>query len=289
MQDLESPAAQKLLTPDHIWIDELASDYPVIQLSNSFGTASVALHGAHVTAYTPSGQKPVIFTSEQAIYKEGKAIRGGIPICWPWFNAHPTDPSLPSHGFARNQFWEITASNHTADSTSITLSLSITDLKAEVTITLNESLEVKLTTTNISNQQQTVGGALHSYFTVSNIDSIIIRGLEGVHYLDTLTDTPEIQEGEISITQETDRIYTNSPETVSIFDREWNRNIFIDKSGSQSTVVWNPWITKSTGMADLGNEEYKGFVCIESANALEDIHSLAPGETHTLSTKITSV
>ncbi|MGJ8656775.1 MAG: D-hexose-6-phosphate mutarotase [Akkermansiaceae bacterium] len=289
MPTLDSPISNEFLVPNHIWIDELAPDYPLIQLSNSFGNASVALHGAHVTNYTPTGQKPVIFTSDLATYKEGKAIRGGIPICWPWFNAHPSDSSLPSHGYARVQFWEVVGSDHTPESTSITLTLTVNELKALVVITLTESLEVNLTTTNISEHPQTVGGALHSYFTVSNIDTALIRGLEDVHYLDTLTDTPEVQDGEISITEETDRIYLNSTQTVSIFDPEWNRNIFIDKSGSQSTVIWNPWIAKSSGMADLGNEEYRGFVCIESANALEDVYLLTPGETHTLSTKITSV
>ena len=282
-------SADEYEIPNHIWTDQLTPNYPVIQLSNNFGKASVALHGAHITDYTPTNQKPVLFTSKQAIYKEGKAIRGGIPICWPWFNAHPTDSSLPSHGYARTQFWKITGSQHTPELTTLTLTLETDQLQAEATISLGESLEISLKTTNTSDQTQTIGGALHSYLRVSDIADATISGLDHTHFIDTLTDTPETQSGDISITEETDRIYLNTSATVSIFDPNLNRSIFIDKTGSQSTVVWNPWIEKSNTMADLANEEYQNFICIEAANAREDVHTLNPGDIHTLSTKITSV
>lgn len=282
-----SPADYEI--PNHVWTEQLAPDYPTIQLSNSHGTATLALHGAHVIDYTPKNQEPVLFTSKQAVFKEGKAIRGGIPICWPWFNAHPSDSSLPSHGYARTQFWNISSSEHTADHTSITLTLETETLQAQVTITLSESLEISLKTTNTSNQTQTIGGALHSYFRISDILNTTITGLDNTHFIDTLTDTPESQSGDISITEETDRIYENTSATVSIFDSKLNRNIIIDKTGSKSTVVWNPWIEKSASMGDLGNEEYKEFICIEAANAREDVHQIAPRDSHTLSTKITSV
>ena len=114
---------------DHIWTYLLMPGYPVIHLSNRFGKAAVALHGAHVISYVPMHQKPVIFISQEAIYKEGKAIRGGIPICWPWFNAHPSDATLPSHGYARNQFWKIKGSDHSQELTSITLEIIHHQLK----------------------------------------------------------------------------------------------------------------------------------------------------------------
>ena len=289
MQDSEPKNLNHYEIENHITTEELAPNYPVVLLSNKFGSASVALHGAHVTAYTPAAQKPVIFTSEHAIYKEGKAIRGGIPICWPWFNAHPSDSSLPSHGYARNQFWEVINSEQTDTHTSITLQLSIETLSATVVITLGESLEVSLTTTNISDREQVAGGALHSYFNVSNIETAVIGGLDNTNYIDTLTGTPETQFENIIISEEIDNVYINTDSSVSIYDPELNRNITIDKTGSKSTVVWNPWIQKSSTMADLGNEEYLGFVCIEAANAFDDVYKLAPGQQHTLSTKITSV
>lgn len=270
---------------------ELAADYPAIQLSNKYGTATIALHGAHVIDYTPTDQKPVLFTSEQAIYREGKAIRGGVPICWPWFNAHPTDDTLPSHGYARAQFWKLIDSSHSNDTTSVTLECSIETLRAEVTITLSHKLDIALTSTNISNQQQTVGGALHTYFQLSNISNTTISGLDNTSYIDTVggANTAEKQSGDITITEETDRIYEDTAATVRIYDTEWNRDIAVQKSGSLSTIVWNPWIEKSQGMGDLGNEDYHHFVCIEAANARADIYQLDPGDTHTLSTIITSL
>lgn len=287
MPDIE--VAPSYEVADHILTDLLAPNYPVIHLSNSYGTASVALHGAHVISYTPTHQKPVIFTSQEAIFKEGKAIRGGIPICWPWFNAHPSYSTLPSHGYARNQFWKVIGSDHSEDLTSITLEIIHNQLKVNVTISLGKNLAITLTTTNLSEGIQTIGGALHSYFSISDIEKISIAGLEDTHYIDTLTETEELQEREIFIHEETDRIYVNTSETVSIYDPGWNRTIFIDKTGSQSTVIWNPWIEKSNSMADLGDDEYREFVCIEAANAREDVYDLAPGELHTLSTTITSV
>jgi glucose-6-phosphate 1-epimerase len=273
----------------HIWTEILLPSYPIIHLANSHGTAAVALHGAHVISYIPTRQAPVIFTSKKAIFKEGKAIRGGIPICWPWFNAHPSDKTLPSHGYARNQFWKVIDSEHDSKLTSITLELVKNELQVIATITLGESLIISLTTTNLSDKKQTIGGALHSYFNVSNIEKISISGLEDVTYIDTLTETEEIQKGDIFICEETDRIYLNSSHTVSIYDPTWNRSIFIDKIGSQSTVIWNPWIDKSKSMADLGDDEYRNFVCVETANARTDVYQLAPNASHTLSTQITIV
>jgi len=292
MLDHQSSHSLEYEIENHVWTEELAPGYPLIHLSNSHGTASVALHGAHVVSYTPDRQNPVIFTSKEAIFLEGKAIRGGIPICLPWFNAHPSDPSLPAHGFARNQFWSIKRSEHKCDEseeTSISLELNQNQLQVIATITLGKSLSVSVKSTNLAEENQTVGGALHSYFQVSAIDKTTISGLDNVQYIDTLTHTNEVQHGEIIIAEETDRIYIDTPDTVSIYDADWNRTIFIDKIGSKSTVVWNPWIDKSAGMSDLGNEEYKTFVCVETANAGEDIYQLAKGESHTLGTQITVV
>ena len=280
-----------LLVTNAITCSNLTSDYPVITLSNKHGSTTIALHGAHVIDYTPVNQKPVIFTSESAIYREGKAIRGGVPVCWPWFNAHPTDSSLPSHGYARTQFWTLIGSNHNEESTSITLEFSIESLRAEVTIALSEKLDISLTTKNISPEIQTIGGALHTYFQVSNIANTTLSGLDEVNYINTVgnANTQENQSGEITITEETDRIYENTSATVRIYESEWQRDIAVQKSGSLSTVVWNPWIEKSKGMGDLGDEDYLQFVCIEAANAREDVYQIAPNETHTLSTTITSI
>lgn len=273
---------------DKIRIEELAEGYPCVVITNANATAKIALHGAHVIDYTPAGQQPVIFTSKEAIYREGKAIRGGIPVCWPWFSAHPSDASQPAHGFARNAFWQLFRSSSDDELSTLVFTFSRESLHAELTIEIGKELKVSLKTTNTGDQTQEVGGALHSYFTVSNIADISITGLEDVSFHDSLTGDQGRENESIKIDEEIDRVYLSTTDKVSIQDLGWNRNITISKSGSKSTVVWNPWIEKSAGMGDLGNEEYKEFVCIETANALTDVYQVAPGETHILETCIQS-
>ncbi len=279
--------------PNELTIRELSPGYPIIDIRNAHATAQIALHGAHVTSFHPKGQKPVIFTSAEAIYKEGKAIRGGIPICWPWFNAHPTDSSMPSHGFARNRFWEIVSTASESAYTEIVLRLplegvSIWPHQTETTATLRvgKELSLSLTTTNSGEEPCTIGGALHTYFNISNIDEVTVSGLTATPYLDTVVNEQSTQNGSIRFQGELDRVYQNTSSDTVIHDPLWRRDILVRKSGSQSTVVWNPWSEKSAGMADLGNHEYKGFLCIEAANALDDIYTLEPEQSHTLATTI---
>jgi len=224
------------------------------------------LHGAHVIDYTPADQQPVIFTSKNAIYREGKAIRGGIPVCWPWFNAHPTDSTLPSHGYARNAFWELLQTSSTDQLTTLSLRFIKDDLTAHISIEIGKTLNIKLTTTNTGQNNHT------------------ITGLEGADFLDTVNQLPGKEKAPIQINEEIDRVYQGTSSDTIIQDHQWNREILIQKSGSQSTVVWNPWIDKSATMADLGNEEYQTFVCIETANALQDVYQVAPGGSHTMTT-----
>ncbi len=274
------------IIPDRVSFSELAPGYPCVNISNQNATAKIALHGAHVIDYTPKDQPPVIFTSEQAIYREGKAIRGGIPICWPWFSAHPSDSSLPSHGYARISFWSLFRTSSTDELTTLVFHYSKDNLHAELTVEIGDSLSLNLKTTNTGSQTATIGGALHSYFSVSNINYISIKGLETKAYHDSLTGKQETSTNIRTIGKEIDRVYTDTKDTVIIEDRGFNRDIVIGKSGSKSTVVWNPWIHKSATMADLGNDDYKHFVCVETANALKDVYQIAPGESHSLITKI---
>ena len=281
------------LLPFELWYEDFAPDYPTLRISNDFASATIALHGAHLIDYIPRDQEPVIFTSREAIFKEGKAIRGGIPVCWPWFGAHSNDPSMPSHGFARNRFWQLTSSKSSPEGTTIVLELdtdaiSIWPHKTKLTLTISvgKELHLELDTTNLGEEPVTIGGALHSYFTVGAIEQISLQGLEKITYLDTVTGATHTQEGSISFTAETDSIYQNTTNTVTIHDPVLKREIFIKKSGSRSTVVWNPWTDKAAALADLGDDEFHEFVCIEAANAHADVHTLQANETHTLSTTI---
>jgi len=265
----------------------------MVSVSNSEGFAKIALHGAHVVEFSPAGQAPVIYTSRSAVYREGKAIRGGIPVCWPWFGGHPTDASKPAHGFARNRFWRLMTIESTDDNTALVFELPVVDgdnelypydVEVNLRVTVAESLKVELSTRNIGEKVAPVGGALHSYFSVSSIHDVKISGLDQVEFIDTVVNKTGKQDGDIMFSGELDRVYLNSHETAVVHDG--SREVVIEKDGSQSTVVWNPWIQKSSGMGDLGNDDYLQFLCIEAANAMDDIVQLLPGQTHTLSTTI---
>ena len=296
---------QKILSSNTVVLDESIDDYPVFQIKNKKCTASVALHGAHLFHWHPVGEEPVIYTSPAAVYKLGKAIRGGIPVCWPWFNKHPTDSSLPSHGFARDQFWGLTAIEETTEATTLIFSLE-SDSGSEklwrgsfvvsLRITVSDKLECALMTKNtasLSNSSTsvdslTVGGALHTYLLIGNIDDIEISGLNETSYIDTVgSETTRTQLGEITISKEVDRIYTDTTSDIILHDKHLNRKIRVARKGSHSAIIWNPWIEKAKELADLPDSGYQNFVCIEAANAREDIYPLKPGESHTLSTSIT--
>ncbi|MFD2160021.1 D-hexose-6-phosphate mutarotase [Rubritalea tangerina] len=291
-----APTLDKSLTlPFELWFEDFAPDYPTIRVSNEFASATIALHGAQVIDYIPKGHEPVIFTSKEAVFREGKAIRGGVPVCWPWFGAHPEDASQPAHGFARNRFWQLTSTRSSDTGTELTLTLdteSIDALPSKVALTLTISvgaeLTLELTTTNLGQNAIEIGGALHTYLTVGDIAQASIQGLESHEYLDTVASMRETQNSEITFAAETDAIYLNATQPVTLHDPVLKRSIQVAKKGSRTTVVWNPWIDKATALSDLLDDEYHEFVCIEAANALDDTHSIGQDESHTLATTITA-
>ena len=181
-------------------LEELVPGYPVVTVNHPTCRARVALHGAHVMSWCPTGHEEVLYLSPEAVYREGKAIRGGIPICWPWFNAHPSDPDLPSHGLVRNQFWKLESTD--ADDEGVVAKLCRTTEQWTVvaTIRMGRSLEVAIESINLGDDQLLVSGALHSYFRVGDVRQIIIKGLEDTDYLDTVGQhTNRHQAGSIKI------------------------------------------------------------------------------------------
>ena len=282
---------------DHISFSEKSDGFIIASLNTLSSTASVAVHGGHVLSFIPSGQEPVLWLSEYSHFREGKAIRGGIPVIWPWFGPHRADESKPSHGFARTRFWEV-HSTRLIDEAFPQIRLQLTDnaitrelwpyaFLLELVITLSDTLQVDLVIENTGKTLFEYTGALHSYFNVSQIQQIKITGLEGVEYIDQLApDTHNIQQGPIKFAAETDNIYLDTPHTCKIVDPGYDRTIVVEKSGSLSTVVWNPWIAKSARMSDFGDNEYNQMVCIEAANAATDIIRISPRQRHTLSTTL---
>lgn len=284
---------------DHISIAEQIPNFPVVTLRTRSATVEVAAHGGHVLSYTKDNEEPILWLSALSHYNEGKAIRGGIPVIWPWFGSHQTDSGKPSHGFARTRFWDF-HSTRLIDGVypqvrfelrdgEITRSLWPHSFSLELIVTLTESLKVDLVIVNRGSESFTCTCALHSYFNVSDISQISITGLENESYIDQLTDGPlNIQKGPITFDGEKDNIYVDTEATCTITDPGHNRTIIVKKSGSNSTVIWNPWIAKSARMSDFGDTEYTGMVCIEAANAAQNALTLPPSEEHILSTVISS-
>ncbi len=265
---------------------ETWKNLPILQIRNDAAEAKIALHGAHVLSYRPAGEREVLWLSEESWAEPGKPIRGGIPVCWPWFGP----AQEPAHGVARINEWALKESVSDPASTVVKFeAFAYENLIADVTVTVADKLTVELTTTNLGPEEFRLTQALHSYFSISNISSIRVRGLEGAEYIDTLTSTRHHQEGPIEFRAETDRIYDHSHAECVIDDPAFEKKIHVAKEGSMSTVVWNPWVAKSRRLPDFGDREYNGMVCIESANVGNDFRILKAGEKQTLKTIISLV
>jgi len=282
---------KNIAIPERITIKTGKGGLRYLDLRCNGAEAHVYLHGAHVLHYQPAGQAPVLWYSKKSLFEANKPIRGGIPVCWPWFGAHATDATLPAHGYARLSEWEPVASSASATATTVTLRLPVSQGRsalAELTVVLGPALEVTLATTNTGDAAMPLSEALHSYFAVSDIRTVSVAGLDQEHYIDTLPAGRPIltQEGPVTFDAETDRIYIDTTRECVIADPGMHRRIRIGKNGSLSTVVWNPWIAKAARMPDFGDNEYPEMVCIETANCGPNAISLAPGKTHAMTTRI---
>jgi D-hexose-6-phosphate mutarotase len=281
--------SKEILIEDRISLKDGNGGLPYFELLCNGAEAHLYLHGAHVLHYQPAGHQPVLWQSEESWFEPGKPIRGGIPVCWPWFGAHPTEPDKPSHGYVRLTEWEPISSSATEESTIVTLQFpasgSPEGISLQLRLELSNKLSVSLTTSNNSAIDFKFSEALHSYFFIRDIHSVVVSGLEEQNYLDSLSrgSSPQQQIGLISFSAETDRVYINTPHTSTIIDEELKRSIQIQKENSLSTVVWNPWIDKSIRMPDFGDREFTGMLCLETANCGPNTVTLSAGETHTIS------
>ena len=264
--------------------------FKYLEIVNTAARASIALQGAHLFHYEPLFGKPLLWVSKAANFEPGKAIRGGIPICWPWFGKHATDSSLPQHGFARTALWELFDQDDSDEQQTVVVlrltssreSLQLWPYQFELllTVTIGRELTISLTSRNCDKEPVAITSALHSYFAVSDIDRIQVEGLDQVTYFDNLTRENSVQQGNIFITEETDRVYQDVTYPLTIHDQD--RNIRINAHGSHSAVVWNPWQQKCAAMADMNDDSYRTMLCVETTNALQDARILAPNATHTL-------
>jgi glucose-6-phosphate 1-epimerase len=231
----------------------------------------------------------VMFLSDKAYYQSGKAIKGGIPICWPWFGPDPEGLGRTAHGFVRNRMWNMVRSLTTTDGdTQVILGLSDTPetqaiwpqtFKLTLVVTVGESLTVELITRNQGDAPFTLTQALHTYFKVGDINQVQVLGLDGVSFLDkTDGGVKKTQNGAVTISQEVDRVYMNvTAAELVIADTIFDRRICITAQGSKTAIVWNPWVEITASMADLDDADYQRFICVETANAADDVVTIAPG------------
>lgn len=282
--------------PDCITIEEPTPGYPVYVINHPEVSARVALQGAHVMEWRPASQtQPVLYMSPDALLEHGKPIRGGIPVCWPWFGGDPTDATKPMHGFARTRPWELVRADakegHVAMlfklvSSEETKALWPHDFCCHVGISFGSALEVSLMTENTGNSPFILSEALHTYLTVGEISEVTVRGLSESKYLDTVGEhMMREQEGDITFEGEVDNQYASTAGVI-VEDRSLVRNLVVNKLGSGTTVVWNPWIEKSKRLADLPDNAYHGFLCVEAANAGDSAVTVMPGGKHVLLTQV---
>ena len=264
-----------------------------IHISNKLATASLSLQGAHLISFQPQAQQPLLWLSEEVIFAQKKSIRGGIPICWPWFGPHPSNSALPAHGYARTHDWQLLRITSLPDGrTQLEFELGYSHeskqffpaaLQLRYTVTVGQSLELTLTTTNLSTSTITLSQALHTYFRVGDIEDVNIQGLDACEYIDKVNnDRHLVQHGNIKIGAEVDRIYLRTPRRMEICDSRLQRRICITSRGSQSAIVWNPWIEKSSRLGDMGHNGYRSMLCLETANADTAAIQLQPNAVHQL-------
>ncbi|MEG0858551.1 MAG: D-hexose-6-phosphate mutarotase [Pseudomonas sp.] len=268
----------------------------------------VAQQGAQILSYQRLGEPPLLWLSEQAMFKQGKSVRAGVPVCWPWFgNLKRNPPAVqamygaedgPAHGLVRGRDWQLLSIDSSDGSVRLEFTLPETqgdlpgwphNVELKLNIVMAEQLSITLSSYNLDNVPVTISQALHSYFAVSDVREVKVGGVDGLGYIETLANWEQrTQQGDLGFAGETDRIYLQAPDQLSIVDPAWNRRIRLTSSGSRSAVIWNPWVERAAELQDMADDGWQRMLCIETANVWDDVVTLAPGATHSLSVSISS-
>ncbi|QLF93374.1 D-hexose-6-phosphate mutarotase [Pseudomonas sp. ABC1] len=260
----------------------------------------IAEQGAQVLEYRQGDEPPIIWLSEQAAFESGQPVRGGIPVCWPWFGDLARNPEAvqhvhpqpaPAHGLVRSLLW--TLERQTVEQGAALLDFGCPpltecpELQLHLHVRLDDALHLRLTSHNLGDTPITLSQALHSYFAISDIHQVSVQGLDGKPYIETLEDwQPREQSGDLHFDGETDRIYLDLPQRLTLTDPTWQRRIELHASGSRSAVLWNPWVDKSRRLSQFADDAWQRMLCIETANVLDDAVRLEPGASHELTLAI---
>jgi glucose-6-phosphate 1-epimerase len=263
---------------------------PRVQITGSSVEGEIYLHGAQVTSWKPSENEEVLFLSSKSRWQEGQAIRGGIPICFPWFRGKTDDPHAPAHGFVRTKSWQIESIVENESGISVSMFTSSDEqtrrwwpgeFRLVHRVNFGSELRLELICTNTGKTPMSFEEALHTYNRVADVANVRLQGLDIVPFLDNTDSNQEkVQHGDVKIASQTDNAFLNTQNAVDLIDPKLLRRIRLEKTNSHATVVWNPWREGASGLRDLGDGEWTQFLCVEASNILSDAVTLAPGEEH---------
>lgn len=275
------------------------------QLRHRGQTLVIAEQGAQVLEYGRNGAPPILWLSEHAAYLAGQGVRGGVPVCWPWFGALDRNPQSvaqqytlsnpPAHGLVRQQPWQLSEANLNEEQARLLFRLAehadsqhLPPVTPTLTVTLGDALTLCLGNHNYGDRPVTVSQALHTYLAVADSRQVTVHGLAHAPYVDALADWQTRQDDQaLQFHQETDRLYLQLPTQLQVDDPLWQRQIQLTCRGSRSAVVWNPWIDKSLRLSQFPADAWQRMLCIETARVLDNVLTLAPGEHHEMAVEIT--
>jgi glucose-6-phosphate 1-epimerase len=284
--------------PEVASIGEGNGAMPRVQITSSLCEAEMYLHGAQVTAWKPAGSDEVLFLSAKSRWTHGQAIRGGIPICFPWFRAKANDPQAPAHGFVRTRAWQLESILEEDDAVVVSM---VTESDEQTQrwwpgefrlvhrATFGSQLKLDLICTNTGTAPLPFEEALHTYNRIADIRDVRLQGLDTICFLDNTDSNKEkAQRGDVAVATQTDSAYRNTRNPVELSDPKMGRKIRLAKANSLTTVVWNPWREKASELQDLADGEWRKFLCVEASNILDAAVHLEPGQQHRM-TAILSV
>ena len=275
----------------------------IIEVDNAFATAKITTHGGCVLSFIPklpANTQDLLWVSPTAVYSGEKPIRGGIPICWPWFGAHPTEDEKPAHGFVRNNVWQLDEVNTLeSGATEIVLSFESTPeawviwphyFQLELKIEVGEQLSLSLSTTNLSDEEMVLTEAFHTYFNIENANELNISGLDKSRHLDKLTHAAEeIHTGNLVLKPPMDSVYLDQTADIIIEDKGHNRQIKMTKQSSGSAVVWNPGPETVKGFGDIPDDQWSTFACVEAGNIFDNAIRLQKDEKHSFNMQLSNI
>ena len=280
-------------------VSEGSGGLTVVKITGPLSEGEVYLHGAQVTSWKPAGSDEALFVSSKSHFEEGQAIRGGIPICFPWFRAKADDPHAPAHGLVRTKAWQIESIAESEGRIAVSMFTESDDqtqrwwagqFRLVHRVTFGSELSLELACTNTGTTPLRFEEALHTYNRVKDVRDARVQGLDSVRFLDnTDANKEKTQLGDVVISSQTDNAYVDARGVVDLVDPRVQRRLRLKKSNSLTTVVWNPWQEGAAGLRDLGDGEWAQFLCVEASNVLGAAVNLEPGAEHKMAAVLSAV